>query len=252
MEHNKFRRVTVERAIEELNYLINDYNIKEILFWDNEFVVGKKWIKEFADAMHKEKIDIRWSCYARVNFVNQEILDVMKKAGCWSIFYGLESGNQKLLDNIRKGITLQNSRDAIKATKKAGIESRGSFMLGLPGETPETAKETIDFACSLPLDYAQFAITTPYPGTPFYPILKKYGRLLEDNEYKNYTCQSIVYLPYGYPSIKSLLDIRKLAYRRFYMRPKFIIDKLLDIKSIEDINRYFIGLRTLIKERLTK
>ena len=106
-----------------------------------------------------------WSCYGRVDTTTKDMLREVANAGCWSIFYGLESGNQDLLDGINKGITLEQIRETIKWTHKFGIETRGSFMLALPGETPEKAEKTINFAIELDLDYAQFTPAYPEYGT---------------------------------------------------------------------------------------
>ncbi|MFH1229456.1 MAG: radical SAM protein, partial [Candidatus Aenigmatarchaeota archaeon] len=135
--HSEYRRNSVNRAIEEVKYLIDDYKIREIYFWDDEFVMGNKWVEDFCNELKKEKFDLTWSCYAKVNYVNSQILNHMSSAGCWNIFYGLESGSQDLLNNIKKGQTIKQMRDAVKWTQDAGIEAKGCFMLGLPGETPD-------------------------------------------------------------------------------------------------------------------
>ena len=209
-----------------------------------------KWVDEFCEKLKKEKFDLTWSCYAKVNYVNQDMLNKMASAGCWKIFYGLESGNQELLNNIKKGQTLQQIRDAVKWTQKAGIEVTASFMLGLPGETPEMARKTIDFAIYLDLDYAIFCLTTPYPGTALYEDFIKEGRQESKLDWGRYTCNLPIYLPEGYKNRKQLEDLHKEAYRRFYLRPGYFMRKLSRINSIEDIMRYIRGIKFLIKMKL--
>ncbi|MDP2767175.1 MAG: radical SAM protein, partial [Candidatus Methanoperedens sp.] len=108
------------------------------------------------EEIHERNIDVLWSCETRVDLINEELLKAMKKAGCYMIAYGIESGNQMILNNLRKKITIEQIRSAIELTHKAGIQSVGYFMLGSPWETPETIRETIDFTKSLKLDFAQF------------------------------------------------------------------------------------------------
>lgn len=230
-------------VVNEMKHVMNVHGAKEIAFWDDMLTMKKEWINELCDRIIKYKLDIVWSCYARVNTVDREMLKKMKSAGCWNIFYGLESGNQELLDNIKKGITLEQIRNAILWTKEAGIETRGSFMLGLPGETPELARKTIDFAISLDLDYVQFCITTPYPGTELYCNADKYGRL--DKTLSRYTTWQPVFVPYGYKDESELKDMSREAFRKFYLRPKYVLKRIKKIRSFEDVFRNLKGLRLI-------
>lgn len=250
--HSNYRRNSVKRAIEEVKYLVDEYKMREIYFWDDEFVMGNKWVDDFCSELKKEKFDLTWSCYAKVNYVNKDILKTMAGAGCWNIFYGLESGSQELLNNLKKGQSIQQIRDAVKWTQDAGIEAKGSFMLGLPGENPELAKKTIDFSINLDLDYAMFAITTPFPGTQLYEDFVKDGGLEETKniEYNKYTCFYPVYLPKGYQDRQQLIDLHKLAYRKFYLRFGYLKRKFKSINSTEDIVRYLKGMHFLLKMKL--
>tara|TARA_B100001964_G_scaffold97898_1_gene109487 strand:+ start:221 stop:586 length:366 start_codon:yes stop_codon:yes gene_type:complete len=117
-------------------------------------------------------------------------------------------------------------------------------MIALPGETPELAKRTIDFAIELEPEYAQFSITTPYPGTKLFETAKQSGRLRED--FSKYNMWEVVYVPYGYKNEEEILAISKLAMRRFYFRFRFIFGKIMRIRSFEDIRRYFNGLKMAI------
>ena len=237
----KIRYPSPENAIEEIRHVIEKYGAKEISFWDDMITVNKNWLNKFCNLIIQNKLDIVWSCYARVDSVDPDLLKKMKEAGCWNIFYGIEAGDQQLLDNINKGITLEQSRNAVKWTKEAGIEVRGSFMLCLPGETPELARKTIAFAIELDPDYAQFSLTTPYPGTKLYEEAGNYGKLTTD--FKDYHGWSAVFIPYGYKDKEEVNRIYKEAFRRFYMRPKYILSRISKIRSLTDIKRHFNGLR---------
>jgi anaerobic magnesium-protoporphyrin IX monomethyl ester cyclase len=247
-----YRRISVDQAIKEVCYLVEEFGVKEISFWDDEFLMGSDWVEEFCDRLVLENLDVTWSCYGKVNFVNPPLLKKMAAAGCWNIFYGLESGNQKLLNLTKKGQTLQMMRDAVQWAHDAGIEIRGSFILGLPEETPEMAQKTIDFAKELDLDYALFCMNTPHPGTIMHDMCAsgEYGELDADKTYAEYTNQSPVFKPKAYESMEQLLTIKKRAYRQFYFRPKYVARKLKTLKSSEDVLRYWRGVNFLVKIRL--
>ncbi|KKK98480.1 hypothetical protein LCGC14_2642310, partial [marine sediment metagenome] len=121
---------------------------------------------------------------------------------------------------------------------------RASFMLALPGETPEMAEETIKFAIELDPDYAQFSITTPYPGTSLYNDVEQYGNISKD--YSKYSLWSPVFVPYGYKDSDEVARMEKRAIRKFYFRPKFIYNKFSKIRSFEDMKRYYKGLKMAI------
>lgn len=241
-----YRVRSPENVVSEIKYLMNDYNVKEISFWDDIWGLKDSWTKEFCNLILKEKLDITWSCETRVDAVNLEKLKLMKKSGCWNIFYGIESGNQDLLDLIGKGITLEQARNAIKWSKEAGIEVRANFMLALPGETPEKAKRTIDFAKELDPDFVKFNITTPYPGTRLYDQAMEYGVL--ENSPDRFTNYFPVFVPNGYSSKEEILKLRRRAYRAFFFRPTYIVKRLLKLRSFGELIRHMKGFKALIRE----
>ncbi|MCK4669665.1 MAG: cobalamin-dependent protein [Nanoarchaeota archaeon] len=241
----KVRLRSPERSIEEIEHCIEVYGAKDISFWDDLMTINKEWMKQFCELLIEKKLDITWTCCARVDTVDKETLILMKKAGCWNIFFGIESGSQELLDNINKGITLAQIRRTVKDCQDVGIEIRASFMLALPGETPELAQKTIDFAKELNPDYAQFCITTPYPGTQLYKDAKKFGTLSED--YSKYNIWEPVFVPFGYQNREEITKLEKRAVRQFYFRPAFFskVAKNL-LKNPKDIKRYIQGFRFLL------
>ena len=242
--YGTFRQRSVDKVIDEIKYLVSEYGTKEISFWDDIFTMNKKWILEFCNRIKEEKIDILWSCYSRLNLVDPEILKAMKEAGCWNIFVGIESGNQDVLDNVKKKMTLEAIREKVKIIKESGIELRGSFVLGLPGETPEKARNTINFAIELDCDYAQFTLCTPYPGTEIWNDYEKWGTL--NKTFNNYNEWQPVFLPHGYKNAKELKKMHAQAFRRFYLRPKYIMGRLRKIGSKDEFMRHVKGLRMVL------
>jgi radical SAM superfamily enzyme YgiQ (UPF0313 family) len=244
----KFRIRSPENVITEIEYLIEKYGIKELLFWDDTFTLNKKWIEDFCILLKERNLDITWSCSSRVNKVDKLLLQKMRKAGCWSIFYGIESGSQKLLNNINKGITISQVINAVKWAKEAGIQVRASFMLGLPGETKELAEKTIAFAKELDPDYAQFNITTPYPGTELMKVAGKYGKIIS-HDFSKYTIWSPIFIPNGSTS-EDLTKLHHQAYMEFYLRPTYILKRLAKIRSFSDIMVYLKGFATLVSSSI--
>jgi len=245
------RRRSPQKVIEEIRNVVEKYGIKEISFWDDTMSYHKKWMKEFCTLLIEAKLKVIWSCYAAVNTVNQEILHLMKKAGCWNIFYGYETGVAILADNIRsnrKNKSMEYMKQVAKWTKDAGIEVRGSFMIALPGENPKLAEQTIQDAIKLDPEYAQFSITTPYPGTALYNEIKngKWGKLTTE-DFSEFQGWNVVFLPEGYKNKEEVLEMSRKAFKAFYMRPSYIIKAILNIRSLEDIKRYIKGFKALVK-----
>ena len=248
------RRRSPQKVIEEIKDCVEKYGIKEISFWDDTMSYHKKWMREFLELLIKENLDLVWSCYAAVNTVDKEILQLMYKAGCWNIFYGYETAIEELAENIqtnRKNKNFERMKKVAKWTKEVGIEVRGSFLIGLPGETPELAKQTIQNAIELDPDYAQFTLVCPYPGTKLAKEIEagKWGKFIT-KDLEEYQCWNVTWLPEGYKNPKELKDMERYAFRKFYLRPSYILKRILKIRTFEDIKRYFKGGTALIKSFL--
>jgi radical SAM superfamily enzyme YgiQ (UPF0313 family) len=191
----KVRIHSTQYIIAEIKTLIKDYGIKEISFYDDTFTAFKNKVRDFCNIIINEKIDITWPCFARVDFVDEDILKLMKKAGCHQIMYGIESGNDEILKNIKKRTSLKRAVEVVAMTKKAGIECRATFMLGNPGETQQTMEETLAFAKKLDPDIALFNITTPYPGTEIYAWADSNGYLKTKDWSKYDLSNSVMDIP---------------------------------------------------------
>ena len=233
-----------KKAVDEIEHVMAKYNAREISFWDDTMTVNKEWMFAFCDEIVGRALDVTWTGYARADTVTPELLGAMKRAGCWNLFYGFEAGDQSLLNMIGKNMTLDTIRQANRWTREAGIEVRASFMLALPGETPALAKKTVDFAIELDPDYAQFSITTPYPGTALWRDASKHGQL--DQTFKDYHGWSPVFVPWGYRDREEILATERMAVRRFYLRPRFVMKCLRKIRTRDDVIRYIKGLRMLL------
>jgi len=169
--------------VEEIKELKKRYRIQFINSSDDLFMLNKNWVNDFCDRMISEDMDIGWSVAGRVNLVSEELLQKMYRAGCREISYGFESGSQVMLDRMKKrGVTVELAEDAIRMTRNAGITVRGSFIFGMPGETEETIKETLDFLKRTRLHIWRFFYATPYPKTELYEIAKEMGRLPSDED----------------------------------------------------------------------
>ena len=240
-----FRQRSVENVIAELKQLKENYHIKEIAFWDDILTLNKQWVYRFCEALEKENLKIVWSCYTRLDLIDEPLLHAMKKAGCWNIFFGIEAGNQDLLDNIKKKMTVQQMTEKVRLVKKCGIAIRGSFMIGLPGETPEKARETIQFAIDLDPDYAQFTIATPYPGTELWQTAEQWGTLDRSQNFTKWNEWQPVFIPKGYKNGEELLELHKEAFRRFYKRPKYMLRRAAKMRSFGELKRNIKGLRVV-------
>ena len=170
---------SIDNVIAEIRHLIGKYKVESIRLSDETFTISKKRVLEFCSKMVLEKVDVPWSCYGRVNLVDRDMLKKMKQSGCYRVGYGIESGSQRILDNMNKRVTVEQAKKAVKLTRSVGLISGTTFMFGYPNETLETIRETISF-CQELLLAPSFFFTTPYPSTKLYEqtkdrIIKKYG-----------------------------------------------------------------------------
>ncbi len=164
----KWRGRSAENVIAEMELLNETHNVNGFFFNDDTFILDKKRIFRFASLLKKSGLDVVWSCNGRVNLMQKDMLKAMRDAGCVSIAYGIESGNQSILDSMKKNITLSQTKNVVEWTKELGIKVSGCFMIGMLGETKETIMDTINFAKELDLNFYGYSITTPLPGTELY------------------------------------------------------------------------------------
>jgi radical SAM superfamily enzyme YgiQ (UPF0313 family) len=239
------RKRSAGNIIQEIKYLQLQYGIKEFAFYDDTFTLFKGLVKEFCDMIINEKIDITWSCFTRVDHINEELLGLMKRAGCHLILFGVESADEQILKNINKRISLAQVEYVVKLARKMGIETRASFMFGNQGETEATIRKTIDFAITLDPDEAQFNITTPYPGTELFSWAKEKGYIKSFN-WDDYSYSNVVLELPGLDR-NILQHYYRLAHRRFYFRPKTILRRLFRIRNWAQLKQEIKGGLGLLK-----
>ncbi|MCX8181866.1 MAG: B12-binding domain-containing radical SAM protein [Candidatus Methanomethyliaceae archaeon] len=220
----RFRARSPKNVVDEIEELINKYKIKTFEIIDDNFTVDKKRAMEITEEIIRRGLKIWWTCGSRVDLISRELLESMKKAGCALIYYGIESGSERVLSILRKGITLEQAKSAIRLAKEVGMEVVGSFIIGVPGETKEDVMKTIKFAKESGIDFAQFTAMTPYPGTEVYEIAKREG-LLRTNDWSHYTTINPV-MRTKELTVEEISYLVGLAYRRFYLSLSFIYKQL--------------------------
>jgi len=237
----KIRTRSAGKLLEEIKLLQKDYGIKEISFYDDTFTAFKENVASFCAGIIKEKIDISWSCMSRVDFVDREILRLMGQAGCHQIGYGLESASEEILNNINKPLSQALAKETVKLTQQAGIDVRAMFMLGNPGETEQTIRQTINFALEIDPDLVIFNIATPFPGTQMYNWAKDNG-YLPDTDWGSFDlANAVMRLPTV--SAGQIRHYYNLAYRRFYLRPLYLWKRLCRIRTLVDMEK---NIRSLV------
>lgn len=240
----KVRKRSSENIIAELKLLIDQYKIKEIYFFDDSFTEFPSKVKNLCERMIEERLDLTWSCFARFQLVNEELLRLMRQAGCRHISYGIESADPDILKNINKPTNLEKVRDMISLTHKAGIETLLGFMLGLPGETKESMEKTMQFALSLDPDMVLFDITTPFPGTQMFKWAREKG-YLKTEDWSEYDLYTIIM---NLPTVteQEIRDFYSRAHRRFYLRPRYLTRRFFKIRSYLDFKQNLIAFMTML------
>ncbi len=249
----KMRFRSAKNVADEMEYCVKTFGVKEFNFMDDLFGINEKRVIEVCEEIKKRNLDAKWVAFARTDTITEPMLKAMKEAGCVKISMGIESGNQDVLNKMRKSLRLEQVKRGIKLMKKHGFEVHSSFMLGNIGDTEETIQDTIRFAKELDLDNATFFITSPYPGTDLYEISRQKGFVTDNTPWEDFIPLGnnqplLVQNDIPYPM---LVKYQKKAFTEFYMRPQIIIGKLLKIRSASDIRTLVEGL-TVFKGILSK
>ena len=243
----KYRLRSPNNVVEEFEYVINNLpEVKEIGIEDDTFSADIKRVRKICELLIEKDInkEIEWWANTRVN-LDFETMRLMKKAGCRLIIPGYESGVQKILNNAKKGITIEQSIKFTKDAKRAGLLVHGCFIFGLPGETKETIRKTLEFAKKLEIDDAQFFPLMPYPGTEAYEWAKKNGYLITENFSEWLTPEGYHKTVISLPELSNeeIVEECKRARKEFYLRPKYILYKLK--QSLSDFDEAKRNLRAI-------
>jgi len=245
----KLRRRSPEKVLEEIEYNIKTYKIRNFFFWADTFTLDKTYVINLCNLLIDKKIDVSWVCNSRVDTVDEEMLQLMGRAGCWMISYGIESGCQEILDISKKKIRVEQVEKAVDLARKAGIKTVGHFIIGLPGETVETAQEMIKYSKSLNLDYAQFYSAVPFPGSELYRMAKE-NRWIQEESWEEFNQRkAIMRLPQLEPEEAN--NLIKKAYKSFYYKPKKIIESL-KMTRLSGLWRLLLQARYIIKSFFLK
>lgn len=240
---------SVENIIVEIEECVNKYGIREFNVLDDTFTLNKNRLIEFCDAVIKKNLKIYWICFSRVNTIDEDMIKFMKEAGCRKISFGLESGSQRVLDLMKKSATIKMGKKAVAVVRKYGIEVHASFMFGNIGETKDSIEETIEFAKSLDLDNATFFITAPLPGTYLYELAKQKGFINKDTRWGDFAplTNAKPILVQNNVTEKELIYYQKKAFRQFYLRPKYLLHKIKQVRSKEAMKTIYEGMRILFR-----
>jgi len=232
-----FRARSAKNVVDEMEEC-QKMGIKEILIYDDTFTVNRQRVIDICSEIQKRNLNINWDVRARVDTVDENLLKAMKVSGCQRIHYGVEAGTQKILDVLRKGITLEQVEKAFRLSRKIGLETLAYFMIGSPTETKEDILETIKFAKKLKPDFAHITITTPFPSTDLYRM----G--LEQKIWPNDHWQKFAENPHSdfLPPVweknltkEELVILNQKAYRSFYFRPRYLFKKLFQLTSFKEL-----------------
>ena len=205
---------------------LKELGINNIHMYADLFTVKRDQVMDLCQRMIDEKIDIKWTCNSRVDYVDQEMLQMMRQAGNWLISWGIESGNEQILRHIHKGAQPKKAEQALQWSREAGIKNWGYFIIGLPGETEESIRETIDFAKRLPLDIALFHIAAPHPGTPFFFEVMENGWFRPGTRWEQVDMDKETVLEYPELSAERLMYWQKRAFREWALRPEPLLTYL--------------------------
>jgi len=218
-----------KKVVDEIEMLYTKYGVREIHIEDDNFTSNRKHAEEVCKEIIRRKLDITWACPngVRIDFLDRELLKLMKKSGCYLLALGIESGNQAILDKMEKHLDLSKVPGILRMIHEVGIETWGFFILGLPGETKQTIMQTIRFAKENEFDRAQFGILTPLPGST---IFEEWAKGKTDFDWKKFNFYDLVYVTEGLKG-EDLLRLQTKAYRAFYFRPKIVINLIKNIRA---------------------
>jgi len=232
-----FRARSPGNVVDELEICHHEYGIRELDFFDSSFTIRKQRVIDICEEIERRKLDIVWAARTRVDCINDDVLRAMRRAGCNRIYYGIESGNREILQTLKKSTSLEMYRDVVAATRKHGINTFGYFMVGNPYETEATIRQTIRLALELDLDYAQFSKVTPMPATELYTLLLQETGRDYWREHIEAGVDEDIPRPLCDMTDAEIQRWTRLAYLRFYYRPKYIARAMARLKSKDELKR---------------
>lgn len=249
----KIRYFSPEYVVGEIESVLRKFNAKELTFVDDTFPSNRKRFRRILELIKERNLRFSWTCMANANDLDDEILKLMREAGCWQIAIGIESGDDNILKVIKKGISTGQVRRTANFANRAGIMVKGFFMLGHPTETCETLRKTKDFALSLPLTDVVCTIATPIRGTELYEMASsgKYGKFNASADPSMFNYWEPVFVPDGL-SEDDLYRAQRNFYKSFYLRPSVFLRQLKKIRNLKILGRSLNVLLKLTKVKAKK
>lgn len=254
MHGRRYRLRSVSNIVDEMEYDVDNWPfLRELFFEDDTLTANKKYAKKICEEILKRKLEVTWSCNSRCDVLDLDLLKLMKKAGCRMLLIGPESGCQRILDNVKKGLTLDTVRRFVGLAKKAGLQLHACYVIGLPGETNETIEMTIKFAKELDTEQIQVSAAIPFVGTEFYDWTVKRG-YLKANDWSEYLQEGEQTSVVEYPwlSGKTINEAVDRLLFKYYFHPKHVFRLLIQTRSVDDLSRKVKGALNLLDYYLTK
>jgi radical SAM superfamily enzyme YgiQ (UPF0313 family) len=245
---HRLRSFSPGYVMEMIDILHKKYGAEDIQFNDDTLVTFRKSLFEICETLISRNYRLSWSCDARAGDITEEGLRLMKAAGCWQVAYGVETGSSRVLDFIKKGVTPDQIRNAFAWTKKAGISTKGFFIMGHPTETEESIRETVDLMLSLDIDVVGLTFFTVFPGSPIYSTIREYGQFDPDWD-RTETYEVGNFIPQGFTA-EQLTNWRRTALRRFYFRPGYMVKQLAQIRKPYDFYRLAAGAMKVVSKNI--
>ncbi len=214
-----FRYNSAEYLYAHLRYLKEAFGIRHVNFYDDQFTFNRERVEAFCTLLHDRPLGMTFNCAVRAEHIDLELLRLMKSAGCWMASLGIETGDPQLLAQHRQNADLEMLADKIRMIKTAGIRTKGLLMMGLPGESEESIRRSMEYVFSLPIDDFNLAKFTPFPGSPLYAKIRELGSFEEDWEQMD--CMQFQFVPHGMTK-ERLEELFTLFYKRHFQRPRVL------------------------------
>ncbi len=241
-----------ERVVSEVEDLVRQFDAREVVFLDDNFIVNRKRVMSICDSLLETGLSKRliWACNGRVDEVDPDMLARMYEAGCRLISFGVETGVARLLKMIKKEITLKDSVNAVRWAKRAGMRVRTTLIIGLPTETEDETRATVEFAKNLGADFAKFSLATPYPGTELCKIAEEQG-LLTSHDWSRassmvgFSSYEPLFTPKGRTG-EEMKRWQRRSMKEFYLRPRQLWAILSQTKTMADLRLLFEAARAIL------
>lgn len=241
---HRLRRRSPQNIVDELEECVTRHHIRNFFFRADTFTMDRLWVRALCREILARDLSIQWAANSKVNTLDEETLVWMKRAGCWLVAFGIESGNEAIQRRLKKGTTVAQARQAVALCRQHGIRTYGFYMIGLPWDTEDTIQQTLNLACDLACDFHEIHIAMPYEGTQLERLCREYGLIAQPpvgHTYFSNPAAGTLAL-----SRKDVIRWRKKGLRRLYLSPRYVIKTLGRVRTPREAQNYFkYGARLL-------